>query len=120
MGKNVRERFVEMIRLYHFTSFDAACKIIESKQLRFGKLSRMNDLIESNKIVFQRVIFGNLKEDKENGLFAEEEMHRYQQIGFLKIDMLITKYVKGLISIPCGDYMQIEVMGSAWSLIKRN
>lgn len=95
MGKNVRERFVEMIRLYHFTSFDAACKIIESKQLRFGKLSRMNDLIESNKIVFQRVIFGNLKEDKENGLFAEEEMHRYQQISFSQDRYVDNKICEG-------------------------
>ena len=73
MRKSIRERFAEMTRLYHFTSFDAACKMIESKRLRFGKLSRMNDLIESNKIVFQRVIFGNLEEDKENGQFAEDE-----------------------------------------------
>ena len=82
MRKSIRERFAEMSRLYHFTSFDAACKIIESKRLRFGKLPRMNDLIESNKIVFQRVIFNSLAEDKDNGLFAEEEMRRYQQISF--------------------------------------
>lgn len=82
MRKSARERFVEMTRLYHFTSLKSACNIIERKQLRFGKLFRMNDLIESDKMVFQRVIFGNLEEDKDNGLFAEEEMHRYQQISF--------------------------------------
>jgi hypothetical protein len=92
MRKSLRERFADMTRLYHFTNFDAACKIIESKQLRFGKLSRMNDLIENNKIVFQRVIFGSLEKDKENGLFAEEEMHRYQQISFSQ-----DKYVDGKI-----------------------
>ena len=64
MRKSLRERFADMTRLYHFTNFDAACKIIESRQLRFGKLSQMNDLIENDKIVFQRVIFGNLDEDK--------------------------------------------------------
>lgn len=92
MRKSLRESFAEMTRLYHFTNFDAACKIIESKQLRFGKLSRMNDLIENNKIVFQRVLFGSLEKDKGNGSFAEEEMHRYQQISFSQ-----DKYVDGKI-----------------------
>ena len=82
MGKSIRQRFTEMIRLYHFTSFDAACKIIKSKRLRFGKPSRMNDLIESNKIVFQRLIIDLEEEDDNNGLCAEQEMRRYQQISF--------------------------------------
>ncbi len=82
MGKSIRERFAEMSRLYHFTSFESACKIVESKRLRFGKLSQMNDLVESNKMVFQRVVFGGLEEDNLNGLFAEKEMHKYQQISF--------------------------------------
>jgi hypothetical protein len=81
MGKSIRQRFSEMTRLYHFTSFDAACHIIESGKLRFGKLYRMNDLIENHKIVFQHLVM-DLDEDKNNGLFAEEEMHRYQQISF--------------------------------------
>ena len=82
MRKSIRERFSEMTRLYHFTSFDSACKIIESKRLKFGKLSQMNDLVESNKMVFQRVVFGNLEEDNLNGMYAEKEMHKYQQISF--------------------------------------
>ena len=82
MRKSVRERFAEMTRLYHFTSFEAACNIIESKRLRFGKLSQMNDLVESNKMVFQRVVCGNLEEDNLNGMYAEKEMHKYQQISF--------------------------------------
>ncbi len=82
MRKSIRERFAEMTRLYHFTSFGAACKIIESKRMRFGRQSQMNDLVESNKMVFQRVVFGNLEEDNLNGLYAEKEMHKYQQISF--------------------------------------
>ena len=82
MSRYIRNRFVEMNRLYHFTSFDSACKIIQTRRLKFGKLSQMNDLIESNKIVFQRVYLDNLDEDKENGLYAEEEMRRYQLISF--------------------------------------
>lgn len=82
MRKGVRERFAEMTRLYHFTNFSSACKIIESRKLKFGKMFRMNDLIESNRIVFERLTFMDLEEDKNNRLFAENEMHRYQQISF--------------------------------------
>jgi hypothetical protein len=38
MGKSISERFEEMTKLYHFTSFDAACSIIESRKFRFGKM----------------------------------------------------------------------------------
>ena len=41
-----------MEKLYHFTSFDTAMKIIESNRLRFGRLNNMNDIHESDKIVF--------------------------------------------------------------------
>ena len=73
---------MDMNRLYHFTNFSSACKIIKSKKLRFGKMFRMNDLIESNRIVFNRLVLDNLEEDRNNGLFAEREMRRYQQISF--------------------------------------
>lgn len=81
MRKTISERFQEMTRLYHFTSFDAAYSIIESGRMRFGKQYRMNDLLESNKIAFGHV----LSEDtmiQYNEFFAEDEMHRYQQISF--------------------------------------
>lgn len=82
MRKSIREQFAEMTRLYHFTSIGSACKIIESRKLRFGKMFRMNDLIESNRIVFDRLVFDNQDDFKNNGAFAEKEMHRYQQISF--------------------------------------
>ncbi len=79
MRKSVFLRFQEMTKLYHFTSFDAACVIIESRKLRFGKMFQMNDLIESNRIVSQRLFLNKLS---ERDLFAEEELIRYQQISF--------------------------------------
>lgn len=82
MKKRVRERFADMTRLYHFTSFSSACKIIESRKLKFGKMSRMNDLIESKRMAFDRLVLNDLEENDHNGLFAEKEMHRYQQISF--------------------------------------
>lgn len=82
MARSIRERFAGMTRLYHFTSYDTACKIIESKRLKFGPLSQMNDLVENGKIVFQRTFLGDLQDDRLNGRYAEEEMLRYQQICF--------------------------------------
>lgn len=81
MRKPIGQRFEEMKRLYHFTSFDSACSIIESGLLRFGKMSRMNDLIESSRIVFKRVLTNRLSERE---LFAEDEMQRYRQIRFIQ------------------------------------
>lgn len=85
MRKSLAQRFEEMNRLYHFTSFKAACSIIKSGQLRFGKLFRMNDLIESNRMGFGRAIQGYLSADNSRDLkdmLAENEMHRYQQLSF--------------------------------------
>lgn len=81
MGKSIHRRFEEMTKLYHFTSFKAACSIIESRELRFGKMFKMNDLIESGRIHFGRIFSNNLP-DKD--LSAEDEMHRYQQISFIQ------------------------------------
>lgn len=70
-----------MTKLYHFTDFEAACDIIEGRKLRFGKMYRMNDLIESNRISWGRIVGGNLSEIE---LYAEDEMNRYQQISFVQ------------------------------------
>lgn len=79
MKKSISQRFQEMSKLYHFTNLDAACSIIESRQLRFGKMYKMNDLIESNRIVYGRIFKDELSEVE---LYAEEEMNRYQQVSF--------------------------------------
>ena len=50
--------------------------------MKFGKMFRMNDLIESNRIVFDRLVAENEEDIKYNGAYAEREMHRYQQISF--------------------------------------
>ena len=81
MRKSITDRFEEMSRLYHFTNFDAACSIIESRKLRFGKMFKMNDLNESGRIVFKRFLTHSLP---EKDLFAEEELQRYQQISFIQ------------------------------------
>lgn len=81
MRKPISQRFKEMTRLYHFTGFDSACDIIESRKLRFGKMFNMNDLIESNRCLFKRIFTDELS---ERDLFAEDEMNRYQQVSFIQ------------------------------------
>ena len=70
-------RFQEMTRLYHFTTVEAAFKIIQSGKLRFGKQYRKNDLLESNKIAFEYVLSEEAME-QYNSFFAEEEMRNGQ------------------------------------------
>lgn len=82
MKKYIGERFEEMSRLYHFTSAKAAFSIIESGRLRFGKSFRLNDLIESNRIVFKHLLNGGDLCRDEKDAFAEDEMRRYQIISF--------------------------------------
>lgn len=48
MKKSIYFSFFKMSKLYHFTSFNSACKIIESGKLRFSKSFKLNDLIESD------------------------------------------------------------------------
>lgn len=85
MRKPLSQRFEEMTRLYHFTSFKAACSIIKSGKLKFGKMYKMNDLIESNRMGFGRALQGYLSADESRDykdMLAENEIHKYQQISF--------------------------------------
>lgn len=82
MKKSVGEIFEETSRLYHFTSAEAAFSIIESGRLRFGKSFRLNDLIESNRVVFRHLLNGGDACREEKDAFAEDEMRRYQVISF--------------------------------------
>lgn len=81
MANLVGFRFKEMNRLYHFTNFDAALKIIESGKLRFSKPFNLNDIIESNRVLFQR-IFSEEYIHKHNRLYAENQLRSFQQISF--------------------------------------
>ena len=82
MKKSIRFRFSEISKLYHFTSFETARKIIKSGRLLFSKSYNLNDLIESNRVVWSRTFMGYIPEDQEYLCYAEEEMRKYQQISF--------------------------------------
>lgn len=63
--------------LFHFTSLDCACKIILSKQLKFGKFENVNDIAE-----IKREMFSNIKEE-----LILKELSKFQFISLTKDDI---------------------------------
>ena len=90
--------FIPYLKLYHYTTFDNAMKIIIGKSLKFGRLPFMNDYLESNKI------FGcSIHSDRHVLDNISEEILRYQQISLTKD----TKEKKGFdISAMWGHYAE--------------
>lgn len=79
---SIKEQFEKMEKLYHYTSFDTALKIIESNRLRFGRLNNMNDIHENDKIVFvdaNNHLFDRFPSDVLYAL--QEEIYKYRQIS---------------------------------------
>lgn len=83
----IKEQFEKTEKLYHFTTFDTALKIIESNRLRFSRLNNMNDIHENDKMVFVDV------NNKQVNMFPSEvldalhdEIYKYRQISFTAED----------------------------------
>ena len=84
---SIKEQFEKTEKLYHFTSFDTALKIIESNHLRYGRLNNMNDIHENDKIVF--VDANNHPTDKFPSDVLDElydEIYKYRQISLTADD----------------------------------
>lgn len=45
-------QFQQIEKLYHYTKFDSAMRIILSKRLKFGRLDKMNDVYEACKHIY--------------------------------------------------------------------
>ena len=68
--------FQSIEKLYHYTSFETALKIIASGQLRYGRLSNMNDVNEAYKFIsFGHKIDINTQE-------VLDELSLYRQLSF--------------------------------------
>ena len=84
---SIKEQFEKTEKLYHFTSFDTALKIIESNHLRYGRLNNMSDIHENDKIVF--VDANNHPTDKFPSDVLDElydEIYKYRQISLTADD----------------------------------
>lgn len=80
---DIRNKFKNTTKLYHFTSFDTALKIIESNCLRFGRLSNMNDLHENDKLCYigdKRQSLDHFPSEVLDTL--HDEIYKYRQISF--------------------------------------
>ena len=84
---SIKEQFEKTEKLYHFTSFDTALKIIESNSLRYGRLNNMNDIHENDKIVL--VDANNHPIDRFPSDVLDElydEIYKYRQISLTADD----------------------------------
>ena len=84
---SIKEQFEKTEKLYHFTSFDTALKIIESNHLRYSRLNNMNDIHENDKIVL--VDANNHPTDKFPSDVLDElydEIYKYRQISLTADD----------------------------------
>ena len=79
---SIKELFRKTEKLYHFTSFETALKIIESNSLKFGRLNNMNDIHENDKISF---VDGNERSSEKFPLEVlnelQNEIYKYRQIS---------------------------------------
>lgn len=79
---SIKEQFEKTEKLYHFTSFETALKIIESNRLRFGRLNNMNDIHENDKIVFVDASGQPISDFPSDTLDAlHDEIYKYRQIS---------------------------------------
>lgn len=82
----MREEFKSISKLYHYTKFDTAIKILESHSLKFGKLCNMNDIHENDKLSYVDLSGNPIKYFSSDILETiDNEMAKYRQIS-LTID----------------------------------
>lgn len=84
----MREEFESISKLYHYTKFDTAIKILKSHSLRFGNLCDMNDIHENNKISYVDLSGNSIQHLSSDILETiKNEMAKYRQISLTIDDM---------------------------------
>ncbi len=74
-----KEKFQSIDKLYHYTSFESALKIIESQTLLFNPLKRMNDINELYRPLFSKEDYTDKEWEK-----MKEIVYSHQQISLSK------------------------------------
>ncbi len=93
MGFNENEE-----HLYHFTTFEAAVKILATNELRFSKTNNANDILESNRLIFFNLkAFENKDFDSEN---IYNEVINFRQISLTSDDFSCKPYKYGFCINP--------------------
>lgn len=80
--EEIRNRFNNSERLYHYTSFSSALKILQSHTLLFGRLKDMNDI---NELYRPLAFYYHPRHDNRNNddihKKMKEDYYKYQQIS---------------------------------------
>ena len=81
-----KQKFQSAHKLYHYTSFDSAIKILETKQLRLGRLEKMNDINEAYREIFysERLTITDID--------VKKALQEYQQASFTTDKVSIPGY----------------------------
>lgn len=79
-------------KLYHFTNFEAACKILASKTLKLSQMNRMNDVNESFRSIYS----------KSEGMYFSWSTSgaKYSQLSFSED----TGKMSGFLNLPMWGY----------------
>lgn len=83
----MRVEFKNINKLYHYTKFDTAIKILESHSLRFGRLHDMNDIHENDKLSYVEstgTLINSFPSDVLDTIDCE--MAKYRQISLTADD----------------------------------
>lgn len=114
---NLQVQFRSLQKAYHYTTFQTAIKILESKSLRFGKLNNMNDFHENDKLCFVDSDKNPIGPNSFDVLEAlQDGIYKYRQISF----PLIPTTGKDLTFTKCGDCMLKREMACVLYLTMMN
>ena len=72
--------FIETEKLYHYTSFESAIKILASQQLRYSQLKGLNDINESYRPVYLK--FDGKFSANKSFKDLENAVQQFRQISF--------------------------------------
>lgn len=79
----IKEEFMNLTKLYHYTRFETAIEILQSNSLKFGKLKFMNDIHEVSKLVYVEFSKYSIKSSDYDILdVIKDEIFKYRQISF--------------------------------------
>lgn len=83
--EEIKQSFNNTERLYHYTPFDSAIKILQSRTLLFGRLKDMNDINELYRPMVPEFNPSHLFENNDK-LYdnLDKEINKYQQISLTK------------------------------------
>ncbi len=73
-----KQTFQSAHKLYHYTSFNSAIKIIETQKIRFGRLENMNDINEAYRRFFYEF------DCEIADIDVQKALQEYQQVSFTK------------------------------------